>query len=59
MDINISIIDIYLTSIASKPKLWWFLYFVNKKFNKNAKVKQLTKMLFAVSLKFLWSDFLL
>ena len=26
-------------------KLWWFLYFINEKFNKNAKVEQLTKKL--------------
>ena len=38
MDIKISIIDIYFANLT-------FLYFMNEKFDKNAKVEKLTKKL--------------
>ena len=45
IDIKISTIDICLTKYSPKnPKLWCVLYFINEKFNKNAKVEQLTKV---------------
>ena len=37
MDIKISIIDICYADTARYLKLWWFLYFINEKFDKNAK----------------------
>ena len=43
MDIKISIIDICYANTAPIPKIWCFLYFMNEKFNKNAKVEKLTK----------------
>ena len=45
VDIKISIIDICYANTARYLKLWWFLYFINEKFNKNAKVEKLTKKL--------------
>ena len=42
---KISIIDIYNANTARYLKLWWFLYFINEQFNKNAKVEKLTKKL--------------
>ena len=45
MDIKISIIDICYANTARYLKLLWFLYFINEKFNKNAKVEKLTKKL--------------
>ena len=45
VDIKISIIDICYTNTARYLKFWWFLYFINEKFNKNAKVEKLTKKL--------------
>ena len=45
MDIKISIIDICFANTARYLKLKWFLYFINQKFNKNAKVEKLTKKL--------------
>ena len=43
MDIKISIIDICYANTAPNPKTLMFLYFMNEKFNKNAKVEKLTK----------------
>ena len=45
MDIKISIIDICYAKTAPIPKPLMFLYIVNEKFNKNAKVEKLTKKL--------------
>ena len=46
IDIKISIIDICYTNMAPIPKnLDVFLYFMNEKFNKNAKVENFTNML--------------
>ena len=46
MYIKISIIDICFANTAPIPKL----YFMNEKFNKNAKVGKLTKKVYALSL---------
>ena len=43
MDIKISILDICYANTARSLKLWCFLYFMNEKFNKNAKNEKLTK----------------
>ena len=46
MDIKISIIDICYSNTAPVPLMVWrFLYFINEKLNKNAKVEKLTKKL--------------
>ena len=45
VDIKISIIDIFCANTARYLKLWWFLYFINEKLNKNAKVEKLTTKL--------------
>ena len=45
MDIKISIIDICYAKTAPIPKTLMVLYFINEKFNKNAKVEKLTKKL--------------
>ena len=44
IDIKISTIDICSTDIAPKPKTLMFSLLYNEKFNKNAKVEQLTKV---------------
>ena len=43
MDIKISIIDICYANTARSLKLRCFVYFMNEKFNKTAKVENLTK----------------
>ena len=38
-------IDLMIEKLPQNPKVWCFLYFMNEKFNSNAKVEQLIKML--------------
>ena len=45
IDIKISIIDFFFTNMARYTKLYCFIYFMNEKFNKNAKVDKFTTML--------------
>ena len=40
MDIKISIIDIYYVNTARYLKCWCFLYIMNEKFIKNAKIEK-------------------
>ena len=44
IDIKISIIDICYTNMAPLSKTCMFIYFMNEKFNKNAKVEKFTTM---------------